>query len=98
MHHLHLWSYLYLQITDSNMFPYYFGDKAAAAGGGVHCCDTLDGIGHWEGDDGEMSWFNAGLRVGVGIGLGMCLGVGIGIGLFVRTCQTTTKTFRRGFL
>ncbi|CAM6012798.1 unnamed protein product [Sphagnum balticum] len=85
-------------ITDSNMFPYYFGDKAAAAGGGVHCCDHLEGIGHWEGDDGEMSWFNAGVRVGVGIGLGMCLGVGIGIGLFVRTCQTTTKTFRRGFL
>lgn len=37
-----------------------------------------------EGDDGELSWFNAGVRVGVGIGLGLCLGVGIGVGLLVR--------------
>lgn len=44
---------------------------------------------------GEMSWFNAGVRVGVGIGLGMCLGVGIGVGLLVRTYQTTTRSFRR---
>ncbi|KAJ8900573.1 hypothetical protein K2173_025350 [Erythroxylum novogranatense] len=30
------------------------------------------------GEDGQLSWFNAGVRVGVGIGLGMCLGIGIG--------------------
>ncbi|KAI3850235.1 hypothetical protein MKW92_018012 [Papaver armeniacum] len=48
-----------------------------------------------EGDDGELSWFNAGVRVGVGIGLGVCLGVGIGVGLLVRTYQTTTRTFKR---
>lgn len=48
-----------------------------------------------EGEDGELSWFNAGVRVGVGLGLGMCLGVGIGVGLLVRTYQATTRTFRR---
>lgn len=37
-----------------------------------------------EGEEGELSWFNAGVRVGVGIGLGLCLGVGIGFGLLVR--------------
>ncbi len=98
MHRLHLWSYLYLQITNNNMFPYYFGDKATTIGRGGHCCNTLEMIGHLEGDGGKMSWFNVGVRVGVGIGLGMCLSVGIGIGLFVWTCQTTAKTFRKGFL
>ncbi|KAH6765064.1 Erythronate-4-phosphate dehydrogenase family protein [Perilla frutescens var. hirtella] len=48
-----------------------------------------------EGEDGELSWFNAGVRVGVGIGLGICLGVGIGVGLLVRTYQTTARTFKR---
>lgn len=48
-----------------------------------------------EGEDGELSWFNAGVRVGVGIGLGICLGVGIGVGLLVRTYQATTGSFRR---
>ncbi|KAF5178875.1 Erythronate-4-phosphate dehydrogenase family protein [Thalictrum thalictroides] len=46
-------------------------------------------------EDGELSWFNAGVRVGVGIGLGICLGVGVGVGLLVRTYQATTKTFKR---
>ncbi|KAL2513032.1 Erythronate-4-phosphate dehydrogenase family protein [Abeliophyllum distichum] len=32
-----------------------------------------------DGEDGELSWFNAGVRVGVGIGLGICLGIGIGV-------------------
>ncbi|XP_052191110.1 uncharacterized protein At1g01500-like [Diospyros lotus] len=48
-----------------------------------------------EGDDGELSWFNAGVRVGVGIGLGICLGIGIGVGLLVRTYQATTRNFKR---
>ncbi|PSS31344.1 hypothetical protein CEY00_Acc04640 [Actinidia chinensis var. chinensis] len=52
---------------------------------------------YMEGDDGELSWFNAGVRVGVGIGLGVCLGVGIGVGLLVRTYQATTRNFRRRF-
>ncbi|GJP56234.1 hypothetical protein CLOM_g15312 [Closterium sp. NIES-68] len=44
---------------------------------------------------GELSWFNAGVRVGVGLGLGMCIGVGIGVGLLIKTYQTTTRSFRR---
>ncbi|XP_042046732.1 uncharacterized protein At1g01500-like isoform X1 [Salvia splendens] len=51
-----------------------------------------------EGEDGELSWFNAGVRVGVGIGLGVCLGVGIGVGLLVRTYHTTARTFKRRLL
>ncbi|CAH8385535.1 unnamed protein product [Eruca vesicaria subsp. sativa] len=51
-----------------------------------------------EGLDGEMSWFNAGVRVGVGIGLGACVGLGIGVGLLVRTYQSTTRNFRRRLL
>lgn len=48
-----------------------------------------------DGEDGELSWFNAGVRVGVGIGLGICLGLGIGVGLLVRTYQSTTRNFKR---
>lgn len=48
-----------------------------------------------DGEDGELSWFNAGVRVGVGIGLGVCLGIGIGVGLLVRTYQSTTRNFKR---
>ncbi|KAF8405222.1 hypothetical protein HHK36_010122 [Tetracentron sinense] len=48
-----------------------------------------------EGEDGELSWFNAGVRVGVGIGLGVCLGIGLGVGLLVRTYQATTGNFKR---
>ncbi|XP_022768971.1 uncharacterized protein At1g01500-like [Durio zibethinus] len=48
-----------------------------------------------DGEDGELSWFNAGVRVGVGIGLSVCLGIGIGVGLLVRTYQATTRNFKR---
>ncbi|XP_008790373.1 uncharacterized protein At1g01500-like [Phoenix dactylifera] len=48
-----------------------------------------------EGEDGELSWFNAGVRVGVGIGLGICVGIGVGVGLLVRTYQATTRNFKR---
>jgi hypothetical protein len=48
-----------------------------------------------DGEDGELSWFNAGVRVGVGIGLGICLGVGIGVGLLVRSYHATTRNFKR---
>ncbi|KAL3699543.1 hypothetical protein R1sor_017565 [Riccia sorocarpa] len=67
-------------------------DKALARVGTFY---GSDGTGYGEGEDGELSWFNAGVRVGVGIGLGMCLGVGIGVGLLVRTYQATTRSFRR---
>lgn len=49
------------------------------------------------GEDGQLTWFNAGVRVGVGIGLGMCLGIGIGVGLLMRSYQATTRNFRRRF-
>ncbi|XP_042017499.1 uncharacterized protein At1g01500-like [Salvia splendens] len=51
----------------------------------------------YPGEDGQLSWFNSGVRVGVGIGLGMCLGVGIGVGLLMRSYQATTRGFRRRF-
>ncbi|KAK7310436.1 hypothetical protein RJT34_07967 [Clitoria ternatea] len=54
--------------------------------------------GYLDGEDGELSWFNAGVRVGVGIGLGICVGVGIGISLLVRSYQTTTRNFKRRFI
>ncbi|KAE8718170.1 Erythronate-4-phosphate dehydrogenase family protein isoform 3 [Hibiscus syriacus] len=50
---------------------------------------------YMDNEDGELSWFNAGVRVGVGISLGVCLGVGIGVGLLVRTYQATTRSFKR---
>ncbi|XP_050363678.1 uncharacterized protein At1g01500-like [Argentina anserina] len=53
---------------------------------------------YWEGEDGELSWFNAGVRVGVGISLGICVGVGIGVGLLVQTYQGTRQSFRRRLL
>lgn len=49
----------------------------------------------YDGEDGQLSWFNAGVRVGVGIGLGMCLGIGVGVGLLMRSYQATTRRFRR---
>lgn len=56
------------------------------------------GTEYMDGEDGELSWFNAGVRVGVGIGLGICLGVGIGVGLLVRTYHSTTRNFKRRLL
>lgn len=50
---------------------------------------------YFEGEDGELSWFNEGVRVGVGLGLGICLGIGVGVGLLVRAYQTTTRNFKR---
>jgi hypothetical protein len=50
-----------------------------------------------EEDDGQLSWFNAGVRVGVGIGLGVCVGVGIGVGLLMRSYQATTRNLKRRF-
>lgn len=56
------------------------------------------GMEDLEDEDGELSWFNAGVRVGVGIGLSICLGVGIGVGLLARTYQGTTRNFTRRLL
>ena len=46
-------------------------------------------------NEGELSWFNAGVRVGVGIGLGICVGVGLSVGLLARTYMTAAKTFKK---
>ncbi|XP_074586788.1 uncharacterized protein At1g01500-like [Curcuma longa] len=54
--------------------------------------------GGWYSDeDGQLSWFNAGVRVGLGIGLGMCVGIGIGVGLLMNSYQATTRSFKRRF-
>ncbi|KAL3624424.1 hypothetical protein CASFOL_031092 [Castilleja foliolosa] len=53
--------------------------------------------GMYPGEDGQLTFFNAGVRVGVGIGLGMCLGVGIAVGLLMQSYQATTRSFRRRF-
>ncbi|WOK98083.1 hypothetical protein Cni_G06793 [Canna indica] len=53
--------------------------------------------GWYSEEDGQLSWFNAGVRVGLGIGLGMCVGVGIGVGLLMNSYQATTRTFKRRF-
>jgi len=47
----------------------------------------LGGVGVEE--VGQITWFNAGLRVGMGIGLGVCLGMGLGVGILTRTYQRT---------
>uniref|UniRef100_A0A7N0ULY6 Erythronate-4-phosphate dehydrogenase family protein n=1 Tax=Kalanchoe fedtschenkoi TaxID=63787 RepID=A0A7N0ULY6_KALFE len=54
--------------------------------------------GIYTGEDGQLSWFNAGVRVGVGIGLGVCIGAGLGVGLLMRSYQATTRKFMRKLL
>lgn len=44
---------------------------------------------------GELSWFSAGVRVGMGLGLAMCLGIGVGVGLVMRSYQAAAGTLRR---
>ncbi|XP_040382837.1 uncharacterized protein At1g01500-like [Oryza brachyantha] len=63
---------------------------------------TNGSIQHPEGwysddDDGQLTWFNAGVRVGVGIGLGVCVGVGIGVGLLMSSYQATARSLKRRF-
>ncbi len=69
--------------------------EKAAAGLGYELEESGYGDGE---DDGQLTWFNAGVRVGVGLGLGMCLGVGIGVGLIVHTYHATSRTLRKGFI
>ncbi|GMP37960.1 hypothetical protein CsSME_00009410 [Camellia sinensis var. sinensis] len=56
------------------------------------------GTEYLEGEEGERSWFNAGVRVGVGIGLSICVGIGMGVGLLAQTYQGTARNFRRRLL
>ncbi|KAK4379288.1 hypothetical protein RND71_001150 [Anisodus tanguticus] len=77
-----------MPITDSELDDYVSEGKA---GHGFYSEDM------YFGEDGQLSWFNAGVRVGVGIGLGMCVGVGIGVGLLMRSYQATTSNLRKRF-
>lgn len=79
---------VFWQITDSELDDY---ESEGKAGYGFYSEDM------YHGEDGQLSWFNAGVRVGVGIGLGMCVGVVIGVGLLMRSYQTTTRNLRRRF-
>ncbi|KAH6780045.1 Erythronate-4-phosphate dehydrogenase family protein [Perilla frutescens var. hirtella] len=74
-------------------YPDYKQEEEGVHSNAYWCMEYLEGH-----EDGELSWFNAGVRVGVGIGLGVCLGVGIGVGLLVRTYQGTTRNFTRRLL
>lgn len=56
-----------------------------------------EGTAYMEGEDGELSWFNAGVRVGVGIGLSICLGIGIGVGLLVKHTKAPPGTLEGGY-
>ncbi|OMO64409.1 hypothetical protein CCACVL1_21790 [Corchorus capsularis] len=76
------------QITEAGVEDY---DSDGKFGHGYYSEDL------YAGEDGQLSWFNAGVRVGVGIGLGMCVGIGIGVGLLMRSYQATTRNFRRRF-
>lgn len=78
-----------LQITESEIDEY---ESEGKIGHGFYSDEM------YTGEDGQLTWFNAGVRVGVGIGLGMCLGIGIGVGLLMRSYQATTSNFRRRFL
>lgn len=48
-------------------------------------------------EDGEISWFKAGVRVGGGIDLSICVGIGIALGMLVRTYQGTTRNSERHY-
>uniref|UniRef100_A0A0V0HVS9 Putative ovule protein n=1 Tax=Solanum chacoense TaxID=4108 RepID=A0A0V0HVS9_SOLCH len=77
-----------LPITDSEL-DYY--ESEGKAGHGFYSEDM------YYGEDGQLSWFNAGVRVGVGICLGMCVGIGIRVGLLMRSYRATTTNLRRRF-
>lgn len=46
-------------------------------------------------EEGELSWFNAGVRLGIGLGVGMSLGVGVGLGIIIRTYKSTSGLLRK---
>jgi len=57
---------------------------------------ALGGVGNLsDGETGDLTWFNAGLRIGVGVGLGICLGAGLGAGILVRSYQVTANSLKR---
>lgn len=78
-----------VQITEAQVDDYESDEKIR---------ESLYSEDMYYGEDGQLSWFNAGVRVGVGIGLGMCIGIGLGVGLLMRSYQAATGKFRRRFL
>ena len=60
----------------------------------VSCGDLGDGQLD-TGDTSELSWFSAGLRVGLGIGFGVCLGAGIGVGILLNGYRGAHARARR---
>lgn len=82
----------------SSEVPFQVTDYPNYKPGNEDYSNLYSGMEYFEGEDGELTWFNAGVRVGVGIGLSVCLGIGIGVGLLVRTYQGTTRNFRRRLL
>lgn len=89
-----LWILFFCIIHNISQIPDYSNDKPEY----MDYYRSYSGMDYLDGEDGELSWFNAGVRVGVGIGLSICVGVGIGVGLLVRTYQGTTHNFRRRLL
>ncbi|KAJ8480606.1 hypothetical protein OPV22_024333 [Ensete ventricosum] len=61
------------------------------------CDGASSGYNKNGGEDelGELSWFSAGVRVGMGLGLAMCLGIGVGVGLVMKSYQAAAGTLRR---
>ncbi|KAK3268878.1 hypothetical protein CYMTET_22643 [Cymbomonas tetramitiformis] len=43
-------------------------------------------------EDGQITWFNAGVRLGMGATLGLVMGLGLGGGILVKSLQTGTGT------
>jgi hypothetical protein len=69
----------------------YKPDPAAEEDDGLY----YTGSAGCDDDYSELSWFSAGVRVGVGISLGICLGVGVSAGLLARSYQSTSRTLTR---
>lgn len=56
-------------------------------------CALLSAVsGEGDGGQNDLTWFSAGVRVGMGVGLGMCLGLGLGVGILVNTYRRTTTS------
>lgn len=84
-------------VYPSTMRPVAEGESNSGCESEAKVGPTYYPEGWYVDEDGQLSWFNAGVRVGVGIGLGMCVGIGIGVGLLMSSYQATTRNFKRRF-
>lgn len=78
------------EVKDASQLSDY-RDFTSERNGGIDYQSIYSRSEYFAGEDGELSWFNAGVKVGVGLGLG----IGVGVGLLVRTYRATTKNFKR---